>query len=337
MMYLGDKPVKAIMPLLPNEYQEVEYIESTGTQYIDTGVFPTHNFIIKTEAQLKSNTSIFGCYSGEDNYTAINITGGGTATNGYVYYRWGNQGKTISLPENWGGLHLWVADKNTLYLDGKEVIKHNYTEFTSTRSMYIFARNTSSVSVDKGVILLKKMQIYDGKTLLRNFIPCYRKSDNVIGLYDTVNKSFYTNKGTGTFLKGENKTTTQLFTVPIKKCVGKNLLNAPSVVNIPAIEEQKYYSVNLNGVYTLTFNVNMSSVSSPTATFVRAIVDGKPIYNASFSSGQALSGIRKYTFKGHLTEIAFLNWCVATGTVTELMLNEGDPLPYEPYREWYEY
>jgi hypothetical protein len=40
--------------------------------------------------------------------------------------------------------------------------------------------------------------------LVRNFIPCYRKSDNVIGMYDVINDAFYTNSGTGTFIKGPN-------------------------------------------------------------------------------------------------------------------------------------
>ena len=38
--------------------------------------------------------------------------------------------------------------------------------------------------------------------LVRDFIPCYRISDGVIGLYDKVSGKFYTNAGTGTFTKG---------------------------------------------------------------------------------------------------------------------------------------
>lgn len=40
--------------------------------------------------------------------------------------------------------------------------------------------------------------------LVRDFIPCYRKLDNVAGLYDMVNDEFYTNIGTGTFTLGPN-------------------------------------------------------------------------------------------------------------------------------------
>ena len=35
-----------------------------------------------------------------------------------------------------------------------------------------------------------------------NLIPCYRKSDTEIGMYDVINDIFYSNEGTGTFLKG---------------------------------------------------------------------------------------------------------------------------------------
>lgn len=44
---------------------------------------------------------------------------------------------------------------------------------------------------------------YEGDPLL-NLIPCYRKSDNVIGFYDTVEGTFYTNSGSGNFTKGGN-------------------------------------------------------------------------------------------------------------------------------------
>lgn len=38
--------------------------------------------------------------------------------------------------------------------------------------------------------------------LARDFIPCYRISDNEVGLYDLVNDVFYINKGTGNFVQG---------------------------------------------------------------------------------------------------------------------------------------
>ena len=48
-------------------------------------------------------------------------------------------------------------------------------------------------------------KIFNNNVLVRNFVPCYRKNDNSVGLYDTISKQFYTNpEGTGTFGKGNN-------------------------------------------------------------------------------------------------------------------------------------
>ena len=52
--------------------------------------------------------------------------------------------------------------------------------------------------------MLYSAQIKQGNTILHNYVPCYRKTDNVIGVYDTVTGTFYTNDGTGTFGKGND-------------------------------------------------------------------------------------------------------------------------------------
>lgn len=49
---------------------------------------------------------------------------------------------------------------------------------------------------------IKEVKITNGTNVIRNFIPCYRKSDNEVGLYDLVNDVFYTNQGTGSFTYG---------------------------------------------------------------------------------------------------------------------------------------
>ena len=46
--------------------------------------------------------------------------------------------------------------------------------------------------------------ICENSNYCRNFIPCYRKSDNKLGLYDLVEGKFYTNQGTGDFERGKD-------------------------------------------------------------------------------------------------------------------------------------
>ena len=53
---------------------EVEYLESSGTQWIDTGVLPTFNMKVEVTFILRNNTStIFGSREG-DNVNSFAIT-----------------------------------------------------------------------------------------------------------------------------------------------------------------------------------------------------------------------------------------------------------------------
>lgn len=48
------------------------------------------------------------------------------------------------------------------------------------------------------------LKLFKNNEVIQDFIPCYRKSDGVIGMYDVITKQFFTNQGTGIFLKGSN-------------------------------------------------------------------------------------------------------------------------------------
>lgn len=37
-----------------------------------------------------------------------------------------------------------------------------------------------------------------------DLVPCYRKIDYIIGMYDIIGERFYINEGTGSFTKGQN-------------------------------------------------------------------------------------------------------------------------------------
>jgi hypothetical protein len=54
--------------------------------------------------------------------------------------------------------------------------------------------------------LLYEFKLYNNGELVENFVPCYRVSDGVIGLYDIILGNFYTNQGTGTIAKGRDIT-----------------------------------------------------------------------------------------------------------------------------------
>ena len=99
--------------------------------------------------------------------------------------------------------YSFVIDGNSVAIDGRTKA---YTEKRSDDyavAMCIFAGNwNGGISyIHKGARIYKLTFTPNG-TKEADFVPCYRKSDGEIGLYDTVSKTFFTNQGTGTFLKG---------------------------------------------------------------------------------------------------------------------------------------
>jgi hypothetical protein len=48
------------------------------------------------------------------------------------------------------------------------------------------------------------VNISQGTSVIREYIPCYRKSDGVIGMIDTFTEQFLTNQGDGEFTKGQD-------------------------------------------------------------------------------------------------------------------------------------
>lgn len=232
-----------ITPKLPNEYQEVEYIESTGTQYIDTGVAPTNKTNIKLDIDFISGES--------DKWipliaerTKISTYSGWTAMFGI----WINSStKEIALNyvtedtgaitgTNGDGRHIYSNTENKFYLDNTLIKTLSTSSFTSALNLYIFALNelivgSTNIETRNCTAKLYELKIYDDSTLIRDFVPCYRKSDNEVGLYDLVNNQFYTNTGTGVFLMGEAVGTADANLMPmignkkvLKRYIGENLV-----------------------------------------------------------------------------------------------------------------
>lgn len=193
---------------LPNEYQQVEYIESTGTQYIDTGFIPTQN--TKIEMDYTSTKTVEDAYGFP--IGCANLAGGNPGIYFYMgsidnIVKWRFGKKTNASDTN------FVVNNDDRYIyelsNGKLKIGQNeftdtFTWENQTMSLTIFARKNDGTNITYSGLAKGKlhyMKIYDNNALVRNFIPCKNASD-VIGLYDLVTKQFYGNSGTGTFIAG---------------------------------------------------------------------------------------------------------------------------------------
>ena len=193
-----------ISSILPSEYQQVEYIESTGTQYIDTGFVANSNTAIEMKASNKSTTN--AClYCGRTGITVKTFSAfliNGNALR--VDYSNGQYPNLMTATSD--TVYTYKQDKNLVYVNDKIVKTLTESEFNTGYNMYLLASHAAGTTLSNiGNVKLYSCKIWDNDVLVRDFIPCYKKdTEEEIGLYDTVSGEFYTNQGTGTFLKGDN-------------------------------------------------------------------------------------------------------------------------------------
>jgi len=189
-----------LLSRLPSAYQEVEYIESTGTQWIDTNFSPNQDTRVVIDYQDDDITiSTHGFIGSRDNVNNGFIIGGRSTH--YWYAQYGNEQTPGTIFLNNNLRHLVDLNKTLLYYDNSLIHTFSSQVFNVSKTLYLFMTSDFG-STNNSLAKIFKCQIYNNNILVRDFVPCYRKSDNEIGLYDLVNGVFYTNAGTGTFTKG---------------------------------------------------------------------------------------------------------------------------------------
>ena len=179
-------------------YCEVEHLESTGTQYIDTGYSintDTDEIIINyTNTSTQNYKWLFGEYETGKNFgiTCQDITSPRFAYNGLIAGSTADQYYTV---------HTLVVNSSGLYNDTIQLSA--FKSFASTWNIYLFALNNTGTSVNE-YFGYGKIYNYKHKrngVLVRDFIPVL-DWDMTPCMYDKVSGQLFYNEGTGTFTYG---------------------------------------------------------------------------------------------------------------------------------------
>lgn len=198
---------------LPDAYQEVEYIQSSGTQYLNLN--RTLNQTNKVELDFQylsigtlngSRGAIFGDYGGVG--FAANPNQRTSSYNGRMVFWRGSNNQFVDI----GGQGDKFIQRGNLVMDAPNNI-YSWLGFScnlpaaignTTGCWLLTVRDGDGVTFYTTPIGVKiySCKIYTSGALSNDYIPCYRIADGVIGLYDLINDVFYTNQGTGTFTKG---------------------------------------------------------------------------------------------------------------------------------------
>jgi len=186
---------------LPNGYTELEYIESTGTQYIDTGI--NSYGLLRMSAKIYTNRD--AGYSSAFSGVMESLLWQVVYPYGGVDFNVSGSGDEVIFTGDYTGLQVFDVDQvnKTVSLNG---VVQNMTKTptvgTLTHNIPLGKYWISNENEHAWYGKIYYVQIYNNGTLVRDFVPAKRNNDNEIGMYDTVNNRFYENAGTGTFVAG---------------------------------------------------------------------------------------------------------------------------------------
>ena len=191
---------------------EVEYIESTGTQWIDTGLHatPTSTILIDFVGKYDGNYAVCGASNGSAyNNGEIAIFWNNTQFD-FVYPTGRNSSTYISKGSYSQGTRYTITYKSySATVNGSIFLTSAWSsEYVADRTMFIGAANRGTANKYPGRGLYYGFKMWNGDALVGDFIPV--RFTNELGqsegaMYDKVTRQLFHNAGTGSFVIGPDK------------------------------------------------------------------------------------------------------------------------------------
>lgn len=178
-------------------YTKIKYIESTGTQYIDTKYICGNDVRIETEFEYLQIDSVFRCIYGKQTRTAaedaITVS---QAVNYTVQAYWRTNLTPFTLEKD--RRYKMLQSQNALVLDGVDYGGWSSIITKSQLTMYLMARNNNGAAGNFFKGRIYGFKIYESNILAMDLIPVL-DSSKVPCFYDKISNELLYNKGTGEF------------------------------------------------------------------------------------------------------------------------------------------
>ena len=190
---------------IPEGYKKCEYIESNGTQYIQTDVVPNQDtrIIIDFEAtDVTSPAPVFGARIDQK-------------TNAFGLWIERNESKeeSVHVCPQYGSVgyteyHILMDPKQRLFIDmystganvNGNISSWERSVFSTESRLTILAMCSSNIPDPRRAVgKLRSCRVYENGILSLFLIPCIAANGEA-GMFDKVNNEFYGNAGEGLFL-----------------------------------------------------------------------------------------------------------------------------------------
>ena len=184
-----ENPEMPFTTLVPAGYTPLEYIQSSGTQWINTGISGPTRWVGK--GQSVQNTTKSQVLLG-GNSVGAGGTFIGSVANGNVWTTWGNPPSTTYPITTAQDFDLSFVNGGVSGRIGGTVVAQTASQNLNMTWVICWHANTLFPYIGK----LFYFKAYQNDALVRDFVPARHDSDNKVGLYDRVNGVFYTNAAT---------------------------------------------------------------------------------------------------------------------------------------------
>lgn len=186
-------------------YTALQYIESDGTQYIDTGFRPDNNTRVSMTVEINSiqdpgEIFLFGARDGgRYNSFALEIFHGSNPSN--VYAEFGSATDSLDYGSSVASrkMTFGLGEKKLSVKDREKSLPDQ--TFSTSNTLYLLTLNDAGYSGEKCACKFYGGLIFDNGSLVRSFIPVLDNA-GVPCIYDTVENKFYYNERTGQFRAG---------------------------------------------------------------------------------------------------------------------------------------
>ena len=195
------------------EIHPVEYLESTGTQYIDTGFVGNQNTSLKIKLELDGSetqtTAVFGS----------RVLSSGTVDNSFYMYKVYSSTAPTFKPQfgfdtqtyndtsttDFSNPIEFYFNKRVVSVNGTTVKTFNSATFTTPSSILLFNCHTGTAGTDidtrYAIGKLYYCKIWNNDVLVHDYTPAI--DENGVGfMFDNTNRTIHDNAGTGTFIAG---------------------------------------------------------------------------------------------------------------------------------------
>lgn len=194
---------------------EIEFLQSSGTQWLDTGVVAGVGFRYEIKADVPAADTgwhrLLGARDADSKF-ALPVAIGPTSVDGKPYAQFGlaSSNYFVKGASPVAGLHTFItqlsSDTLSFSIDGSASIAQDNVnaDVLPALSLYMFSNHREDTTVESISAKVYYCKIWNGETLLRDFIPV--RVGQVGQMFDRVSGQLFTNIGTGTFTLGNDIT-----------------------------------------------------------------------------------------------------------------------------------